>query len=58
MSDTLRELVIEDHEQVKELCETIWEGNDYVPETFPVWISSSDDTPIGIFKGDELVALG
>lgn len=58
MSDTLRELVIEDHDQVRELCETIWEGNDYVPEEFPEWIFNPNDTPIGIFKGEELIALG
>jgi len=58
MSDTLRELVIEDHDQVKILCENIWEGNDYVPEEFPEWISNSNEIPIGIFKGNELVALG
>ena len=57
MSDTLRELVIEDHDQVKELCETIWEGNDYVPDEFPDWISSPNDTPLGIFDYEELVAL-
>lgn len=58
MSDNLRKLVIEDHGQVKTLCETIWEGNDYVPETFPKWISDSLSTPLGIFQGDELVAVG
>jgi len=58
MSDTLRELVIEDHDQVKALCETIWEGNDYVPEEFPDWISNQNEVPIGIFRGEELIALG
>jgi len=58
MSEHLRELVIEDHDQVKVLCETIWEGNDYVPEEFPEWISDSTDTPVGVFKGKELIALG
>jgi len=58
MPEQLRELVIEDHDQVKSLCETIWEGNDYVPEEFPSWISSTRNTPVGIFKDEELVALG
>ncbi|TFH05575.1 MAG: GNAT family N-acetyltransferase [Candidatus Thorarchaeota archaeon] len=49
---------MQDHDQVKVLCETIWEGNDYVPEEFPEWISDSKNTPIGIFKGEELIALG
>lgn len=57
MSDGFRELVIEDHDQVKTLCETIWEGNDYVPESFPTWISDSLSTPLGIFQDKELVAL-
>ncbi|MHA1136024.1 MAG: GNAT family N-acetyltransferase [Candidatus Thorarchaeota archaeon] len=58
MSEHLRELVIEDQDQVKLLCETIWEGNDYVPEEFPEWVSNSSNTSIGIFKGEELIALG
>ena len=58
MSESLRRLVIEDHDQVKTLCETIWDGNDYVPEEFPQWISNSKNTSVGIFKGDELIALG
>ena len=57
MSDDIRKLVIEDHDQVKALCETIWEGNDYVPEIFPTWISDSLSTPLGIFQDKELVAL-
>ncbi len=57
MSDNLRNLVIEDHDQVKTLCETIWEGNDYVPEIFPTWISDPLSTPLGIFQDKELVAL-
>jgi GNAT superfamily N-acetyltransferase len=58
MPEHLRELVIEDHDQVNLLCETIWDGNDYVPNEFPDWISKSTNTPIGIFKDEELVALG
>ncbi|MGY5873938.1 MAG: GNAT family N-acetyltransferase [Candidatus Thorarchaeota archaeon] len=58
MPEHLRELVIEDHDQVKLLCETIWDGNDYVPEEFPKWISDSVNTSIGIFEGEELIALG
>ncbi len=58
MSEHLREMVIEDHDQVKVLCETIWDGNDYVPEEFPKWISDSTNTAVGIFIGEELIALG
>jgi len=58
MSENLRELVIEDHDQVKLLCATIWEGNDYVPDEFPTWVSNSANTSVGIFKDEELVALG
>ncbi len=58
MSDDFRELVLADHEQVKSLCETIWEGNDYVPDEFPQWVSEPKSNPIGIFQQEELVALG
>ncbi len=58
MSEILRELVIQDQEQVDILCETIWEGNDYVPAIFPRWISTSDSHTLGLFIVDELVAFG
>jgi RimJ/RimL family protein N-acetyltransferase len=58
MSLNIRELKINDHEQVKELSVNIWEGNDYIPERFPLWISEESTTPIGGFLDDQLVALG
>lgn len=50
-------LKIEDHEQVKELCATVWDGNDYVPTAFPHWITDSHFQTAGIFEGNELVAI-
>jgi GNAT superfamily N-acetyltransferase len=58
MSNDTRELTMDDYDQVKVLCETIWEGNDYIPETFPTWISNSLARTIGLFEADELVAIG
>ncbi|TFG26702.1 GNAT family N-acetyltransferase [Candidatus Thorarchaeota archaeon] len=57
MPDTPRRLSIEDYEQVKSLSQTVWEGNDYVPESFPKWISDPNTTTLGIFNGNELVAM-
>ncbi|MHA2118727.1 MAG: GNAT family N-acetyltransferase, partial [Candidatus Thorarchaeota archaeon] len=58
MSENVRELVIEDQEQVNILCETIWHGNDYVPAVFPRWISTPDSHTLGLFEDDELIAFG
>ncbi|MFW9807135.1 MAG: GNAT family N-acetyltransferase [Candidatus Thorarchaeota archaeon] len=58
MSESIRVLTLKDHDQVKVLCETIWEGNDYVPTTFPFWIENPRATTIGLFANDELVAIG
>ena len=58
MSESIRLLTLEDHERVKRLCETIWEGNDYVPTTFPFWIENPLAKTIGFFVDDELVAIG
>ena len=58
MSENLRELVIEDQEHINILCETIWDGNDYVPDIFPRWISTPDSYTLGLFKDDELIACG
>jgi RimJ/RimL family protein N-acetyltransferase len=57
MSGDLRELIIDDQEQVNRLCETIWNGNDYVPESFPKWVNDPCATTFGIFEGEELVAM-
>jgi GNAT superfamily N-acetyltransferase len=57
MPNSPRELTIEDQNQVNLLCETIWEGNDYVPESFLKWIEDPCATTMGIFEGDELVAM-
>ena len=58
MSENLRELVIEDQEHINILCETIWDGNDYVPAIFPRWISTPDSHTLGLFKDNELIACG
>ncbi len=57
MPGILRELVIEDKVQVNLLCETVWEGNDYVPESFPRWVNDPLATTLGVFEGEELVAM-
>jgi RimJ/RimL family protein N-acetyltransferase len=58
MSLSIRELELSDFEQVKELTADIWEGNDYIPEIYPHWISDEYSTPIGGFLENQLVALG
>jgi RimJ/RimL family protein N-acetyltransferase len=57
MPNSPRLLIIDDQHQVNLLCETVWEGNDYVPESFPKWVNDPHATTIGIFEGDELVAI-
>ncbi len=54
---TVRDLTIDDHEQVRELSATIWDGNDYVGETFPRWIEREDAFVYGIFDGTDLIAV-
>jgi RimJ/RimL family protein N-acetyltransferase len=57
MRGTLRQLTIDDKEQVNLLCETIWEGHDYIPESFPKWVASPHAITFGVFEGHELVAI-
>jgi RimJ/RimL family protein N-acetyltransferase len=57
MSNSLRQLTIDDKEQVNLLSETIWEGHDYIPESFPKWIANDHSTTLGIFEEHELVAI-
>ena len=58
MSENIRVLTLEDYEQIKTLCETIWNGNDYVPDVFPRWIENPLAQTIGLFVDDTLVAIG
>ncbi len=58
MPINIRELTLEDHEHINILCQTIWDGNDYVPESFPKWIANPLTRTIGLFEVDELVAFG
>lgn len=58
MPEILRELDPSDRDQVNLLCETIWEGNDYVPFAFPEWVSNPDSHMLGMFLDDELIAIG
>ncbi|MFW9794370.1 MAG: GNAT family N-acetyltransferase [Candidatus Thorarchaeota archaeon] len=58
MSEILRELSLKDQDQVNILCETVWQGNDYVPAIFPRWIINTDSRTLGIFIDDELAAFG
>jgi len=58
MSENLRELTSDDQDQVDALCETIWQGNDYVPAAFPRWVSAADSYTLGLFIEEKLVAIG
>jgi RimJ/RimL family protein N-acetyltransferase len=55
---SIRELYLEDHEHVNNLCETVWDGNDYVPASFSHWVSNPLSHTLGLFESDELVAFG
>lgn len=58
MPTSIRELSLEDHEHIKILCETIWNGNDYVPDIFPKWVANPLARNIGLFEAGELVVFG
>ncbi len=53
----VRELKIDDQEQVNDLCKGIWEGNDYVPDAFPRWVQSENAHVYGVFDDQRLLAL-
>lgn len=57
MTSSIRELSIEDHSEVGALCESVWNGEDYVPEQFPKWIGDANSYPFGKFVDGSLVAL-
>ncbi len=56
MSVILRHLGVDDQAQINALCNTIWDGHDYLPGVFSSWVRSPNHTVLGIFKEDELVA--
>ena len=51
-------LTNENYNDVKQLCEHIWDGNDYVPEIFHKWVAEKEGCFIGLFEDDKLVGLG
>ncbi|MFW9835029.1 MAG: GNAT family N-acetyltransferase [Candidatus Thorarchaeota archaeon] len=58
MSSSIRELTIKDHEHVNNLCKTVWNGNDYVPQIFQSWIENPLSQTLGLFENGDLVAFG
>ncbi len=42
---------------MRRLCADIWEGNDYVPDQFPLWIRSPTAHVYGIDEGEDIVAI-
>jgi GNAT superfamily N-acetyltransferase len=58
MTSNIREILIEDQDQVNILCKTIWEGNDYVPGIFSIWVQNPLARTMGLFDDNELVAMG
>ena len=58
MSSSIRELTIDDQDQVDSVCETVWSGNDYVPRIFSKWVDNPLAQTIGLFEGNDLVAFG
>lgn len=51
-------LTNENYNDVKKLCENIWDGNDYVPDIFHKWVAEKEGCFIGLFEDDKLVGLG
>lgn len=60
MSDNLifRAATPADETAVRAVSAHIWEGRDYVPETFHDWVADEDGEFTLVFDGDELVAFG
>lgn len=59
MSNSIRELILEDQSHVDSLCETVWSGNDYVPAVFSKWVENPLATTVGLFDDNsELLAFG
>jgi GNAT superfamily N-acetyltransferase len=58
MPEQFRNLQLSDEGSVREICKDIWEGNDYVPDRFSIWIKEDNSNPVGFFIDGELVALG
>ena len=56
----IRDAVKSDQTQIDELCKFIWEGQDYVPNVFPIWISDKkhNHTMVCVTNNNEIVGIG
>lgn len=56
MAKNLRRLTLTDLAAVTALCATL-EEHDYIPDVFREWATSKNSVPLGVFDGQELVAI-
>lgn len=56
--EVFRPLELKDKEQVIEICKSIWDGDDYIPNIYEDWINDSDSYFIGLFDDDLLIGFG
>lgn len=53
----LRKATLADKEQVLEICKTVWEGHDYIPNIFDQWVSDPEGEFTLIMEEDVLTGL-
>ncbi|MDD4206528.1 MULTISPECIES: GNAT family N-acetyltransferase [unclassified Mesotoga] len=46
-----------DHLRVMEIVETIWEGDDYIPQVFEKWVRDPSCYFMGLWKGGKLIGI-
>ncbi|HDP77755.1 MAG TPA: GNAT family N-acetyltransferase [Mesotoga infera] len=46
-----------DRLRVKEIVETIWEGDDYIPQVFEKWVRDPSCHFMGLWKGGKLIGI-
>jgi hypothetical protein len=53
--EKIRRITLEDKERVLEICKTIWEGDDYIPQVFDKWVSDPNSYFVGLFDEDNIL---
>ncbi len=54
----IRKLTKDDKEQVLSICDSIWDGEDYIPAIFDEWITASNSYFVGLFEDNKLLGFG
>ncbi len=56
--ENFKKLEARDKEQILKICDSVWDGDDYIPNVIDEWIIDPNGYFIGLFDDEQLIAFG